>query len=96
MIKRVIRLSSGDSTKNLIECLSKEFKDWQFRDMGSVARLRDSIHFHVCSSDKNVRGVLEITLAPSLGNGVELKVAKCRKTPWSMEALKAVEKYLMK
>lgn len=99
MIKKVVPCCSVTDVKSytkLVKSLSKEFKDWTFVDMGSVAQLPASVHLHVRSSKSDEKGVLEITFAPSLGSNVELKIANNRKSEWSQSALVLLEHYLKK
>ncbi|SRR5258708_1074333 len=80
--------------ESLIEKLTRKFQDWQFKDMGGLSTIKDSIHYHISSKNKDEKGVLEITFDPSLSLTVILKIAKNRYSEWTSNALNEAMQFI--
>ena len=90
MIQKTTQIKNESFTK-FLKLLSTNFPTWRFQNMSSTKNPKIT-HYHIYSTDKKIKGVLEITHDPSRNKEVVLKIADNRKTDWSLQALDTLKR----
>jgi len=92
-----IDLQNITSERFFIDWIKNQLPNATFKNEGPLKKHKDNSHYHINSKNKDTKGTVEITLIPSKRpKSIILKLAENRKTVWSTECFKLLEKALHK